>query len=288
MPRLISLFGLLVMLLCAWLLSSDRRRLPWRVIVGGLALQFLVAAVLLRWPGMSGAGSPLAAFSRAFNALIDHVDVGAGFLFGPLVGQIPFAFRVLPTIIFFSALMSLLYHVGFLPRVVQWMGGLMRHTLGTSGAESLSAAANIFAGQTESPLIIRPYLERLTDSELVAVMVCGYASIAGGVMAAYVSMGIDAGHLLTASLISAPAGLLIAKILQPETGVPATGGAEPVVLERTTVNALDAISVGAADGLTLALNIGAMLIAFLALIAVVDSGLAAAGGWFGQSWSLAV
>jgi CNT family concentrative nucleoside transporter len=287
MPRLISLAGLFTMMFCAWLLSSDRRRVPWRVIAGGLSLQLIGAGVLLCWPGMKGEASPLAAFSRAFNALIAHVDVGAGFLFGPLVGEIPFAFRVLPTIIFFSALMSLLYHVGFLPRIVQGLGGLMRHTLGTSGAESLSAAANIFAGQTESPLVIRPYLERLTDSELMAVMVCGYSSIAGGVMAAYVSMGIDAGHLLTASLISAPAGLLIAKIIEPERGTPETRGVEQVVPARTTVNALDAISVGATDGLTLALNIGAMLIAFLALIAVVDSGLAVAGGWFGQTWSLA-
>jgi CNT family concentrative nucleoside transporter len=287
MPRLISLFGLVVMMVCAWLISSNRRRVPWRVIGGGVALQFVLAAFLLRSPMMNRADGPLAAFNRGFNALIDHVDVGAEFLFGPLPQQIPFAFRVLPTIIFFSALMSLLYHVRILPWVVQILSGLMCRTLGTSGAETLSAAANIFAGQTESPLIVRPYLERMTDSELMAVMVCGYASIAGGVMAAYVSMGFDAGHLLTASLMSAPAGLLIAKILEPETGTPVTGGGEPIPIERTTVNVLDAVAVGAADGLTLALNIGAMLIAFLALIALAESGLAAAGGLFGQEWSLA-
>src|SRR5262249_38085187 len=156
------------------------------------------------------------------------------FLFGPLVGQIPFAFRVLPTIIFFSALMALLYHVGFLPLVVRGLGAVMGRTLGASGAESLSAAANIFAGQTEAPLVVRPYPQRMTDSELMAVMVCGYASIAGGVMAAYVSMGIDAGHLLSASLMSAPAGLMIAKLIQPETGTPETAGGGKIVLERTT------------------------------------------------------
>lgn len=287
MPRLISLLGLAVMMICAWLISSDRRRVPWRVIVGGVALQFLLAAFLLRSPVMNRADGPLAAFNRGFNALIDHVDVGAEFLFGPLPQQIPFAFRVLPTIIFFSALMSLLYHLRILPWVVQVLSGLMCRTLGTSGAETLSAAANIFAGQTESPLVVRPYLERMTDSELMAVMVCGYASIAGGVMAAYVSMGIDAGHLLTASLMSAPAGLLIAKILEPETGTPETGSAAPIPIERTTVNVLDAVTVGAADGLTLALNIGAMLIAFLALVALADSGLATVGAWFGREWSLA-
>jgi concentrative nucleoside transporter, CNT family len=287
MPRLISLFGLVVMMVCAWLISSNRRRVPWRVIVGGVALQLVLAAILLRSPMMNRADGPLSAFNRGFNGLIDHVDVGAEFLFGPLPKQIPFAFRVLPTIIFFSALMSLLYHVRILPWVVQQLSGLMCRTLGTSGAETLSAAANIFAGQTEAPLVVRPYLEHMTDSELMAVMVCGYASIAGGVMAAYVSMGIDAGHLLTASLMSAPAGLLIAKILEPETGTPATGGSAPVPIERTTVNLLDAVTVGAADGLTLALNIGAMLIAFLALIALADSGLSAAGGWFGREWSLA-
>lgn len=288
MPRLISLLGLVAMMVCAWGISSDRRRVPWRVIAGGLALQFLLAGILLRSPVMQRPDGPLAAFNRGFNALIDHVDTGAEFLFGPLPHQIPFAFRVLPTIIFFSALMSLLYHLRVLPWVVQALSRVMCRSLGTSGAETLSAAANIFAGQTESPLIVRPYLERMTDSELMAVMVCGYASIAGGVMAAYVSMGIDAGHLLTASLMSAPAGLLIAKLLEPESGAPVTGGAEPIPIERTTVNVLDAVAVGAADGLTLALNIGAMLIAFLALIALADSGLAAAGAWFGREWSLAV
>lgn len=287
MPRLISALGLVVMMFCAWLISRDRRRVPWRVIFGGVALQFLVAVVLLRSPVMQRSDGPLAGFNHAFNALVNHVDAGAEFLFGPLPRQIPFAFRVLPTIIFFSALMSVLYHVRLLPWVVQLLSRVMCRTLGTSGAETLSAAANIFAGQTESPLIVRPYLETMTDSELTAVMVCGYASIAGGVMAAYVSMGIDAGHLLTASLMSAPAGLLIAKLIEPESGTPTTGSAQPIPIERTTENVLDAIAVGATDGLTLALNIGAMLIAFLALIALVDSGLAAAGAALGREWSLA-
>lgn len=202
-----------------------------------------------------------------------------------------FAFGILPTIIFFSSLMSILYHLGVMQWVVTVFAKIMQKSLGTSGAESLSAAANIFVGQTEAPLVIRPFVGSLTQSELMAVMVGGFATIAGGVMAAYVSMGINAGHLVTASVISAPAALLIAKVLIPETESPNTLGRVQIIVERQSVNVLDAAATGAADGLKLALNVGAMLIAFLALIAMLDATISWVGTWFGyvqdRAWSLA-
>jgi CNT family concentrative nucleoside transporter len=219
--------------------------------------------------------------------LLDHVDQASQFVFGSGFREHYFAFKVLPTIIFVSALTTALFHLGIIQRVVQALGWVMQRTLGTSGAESLSAAANIFVGQTEAPLVIRHYLERMTESELMAVMVGGFATVAGGVMAAYISMGIDAGHLLTASIISAPAALLVAKMLQPETGRPETLGKIHVEFERTTVNVLDAIAVGAAEGARLAVNILAMLIAFLALIALADTLLAWLGHQVGREWTLA-
>jgi CNT family concentrative nucleoside transporter len=198
-----------------------------------------------------------------------------------------FAFSVLPTIVFFSSLMSILYHLGLVQVVVAFFARIMQKALGTSGAESLSAAANIFVGQTEAPLVVRPYVATMTQSELMAVMVGGFATIAGGVMAAYVGMGIDAGHLMTASVISAPAALLIAKVLQPEVEHPTTLGKVEVEIEKTTVNVVEAAAAGASDGMKLALNVAAMLIAFLALIAMADAIVAWCGSWFAQQWSLA-
>ena len=175
-----------------------------------------------------------------------------------------FAFGVLPTIVFFSSLMSILYHLGVMQRLVELIARIMQRTLLTSGAESLSAAANIFVGQTEAPLVIRPYISSMTRSELNAIMVGGFATVAGGVMAAYVQMGIDAGHLLTASVISAPAALLIAKLMVPESETPMTLGHVRVQVERKSVNVIEAAAAGASDGLKLALNVGAMLLVFLA------------------------
>ena len=289
MERLVSVFGLFVMIFLAWLISSDRRNINWRIIVGGLALQFAFAWLLLdTGPDPKSGTGPLAAVGRGFNLLLSHADIGAQFLFGSAFRHQIFAFKVLPTIIFFSALMAALYHLGAIQFVVRLLGWLMQKTLRTSGAESLSASANIFFGQTEAPLVVKPYLERMTDSEIMAVMVGGFATVAGGVMAAYISMGIDAGHLLTASIISAPASLLIAKVIQPESGQPQTLGKSAVQFERTTVNLLDAVATGAADGAKLAINIAAMLIAFLGLIALMDTLLGAMGSRiFHQEWSLA-
>jgi CNT family concentrative nucleoside transporter len=181
-----------------------------------------------------------------------------------------FAFHILPTIIFFAALMSVLYHYGIMQRIVQFMAWIMARTMGTSGAESLSAAANIFVGQTEAPLVIKPYVKDMTVSELMAVMVGGFATIAGGVMAAYVRFGMDAGHLMAASVMSAPAALLIAKIIYPEREEPKTRGSVKLNIETQTSNVIDAAASGAADGLRLAVNVGAMLMAFISLIALLN------------------
>jgi CNT family concentrative nucleoside transporter len=183
---------------------------------------------------------------------------------------IVFAIHVLPTIIFFSSLMSVLYHIGLMQKLVAGMAWVMQRTMGTSGSESLSCAANVFVGQTEAPLVVRPFVEHMTRSELMAVMVGGFATVAGGVMAAYVRFGVDAGHLLTASVMSAPAALVMAKIFIPETEDSETEGKLKVAVEKDTVNVIDAAASGASVGLKLAANVGAMLLAFIALIALFD------------------
>ena len=236
------------------------------------------------------------------NQLLANVEEGTGLLFGinasdadadmpPRLALLrTFAFGVLPTIIFFSALMSILYHLGVMQLVVGGLARLMRVTLGTSGAETLSAAANVFVGQTEAPLVIRPYVDRMTMSELMVVMVGGFATIAGGVFAIYVSLGADAGHLLTASVISAPAALVVAKIMQPEVEEPVTAGSAAQSEQSRAVNLLEAAAEGVTAGLQLALNVGAMLIAFTALVAMVNGVIGAVGGWFGfeeeAAWTL--
>lgn len=276
MHRAIAAFGLLVMILLAWLMSSNRRLFPWRVVLGGLVLQLAFAALIL---GTDFGNSLFAGIGEFFTGLLDFVDAGCLFVFGPKYTEMYFAFRVLPTIIFFSSLMSILYHLGVVQMAVRFLGRIMQATLGTSGAESMSASANIFVGQTEAPLVILPYLPKMTQSELMSVMVGGFATVAGGVMAAYVGMGINAGHLVTASVISAPAALLIAKVLQPETEIPETRGSGSQDPPRTTTNLIEAATVGASDGLKLALNVGAMMIAFLALIAMVDFAIESTSRW---------
>jgi CNT family concentrative nucleoside transporter len=222
--------------------------------------------------------------------LLDCVDQGAGFVFGTNevstpAGNTPaykvhfVAFKVLPTIIFFSSLMSILYYIGAMQKLVGAISFVMQKTLGTSGAETLSTAGNIFVGQTEAPLLVKPYLNSMTRSELMAVMVGGFATIAGGVMAAYVGMGISPVHLLTASLMSAPAALVIAKIMQPEVDLPLTLGKVEITPPMEATNVIDAAARGASDGMQLALNVGAMLIAFLGLIYMLDSSLATLTEW---------
>jgi CNT family concentrative nucleoside transporter len=274
--------GLGVMLLLAWCLGGCRR-VAWRPVVAGTLLQFAIAWLVLRTPVGGGA---IAAVSDVSTAAINSVEEGCRFVFGENFRDHFFAFKVVPAIIFVGSLMSLLYHFGILQRVVAAMGWVMRRTMGTTGAESLCAAANIFLGQTEAPLVVRPYLAKMSDSELMAVMVTGYATIAGGVMAAFISMGIDAGHLLTASVISAPAALAVSKLLEPQVDL-ARGAAAGTAYEPSdTVNALDALARGAADGLKLGLNVAAMIIAFLGLVTLVDLSLQWCTGQVGAVWTL--
>ena len=228
-----------------------------------------------------------------FTALLNYVDAGSSFVFGDAFGEHFFAFKVLPTIIFFAALMGVLYHLGLVQYVVMAFASVMQRTLRTSGAESLAAATNIFVGQTEAPLVVRPYVASMTRSELMALMVGGFATIAGGVLAAYVGLGIDAGHLVAASVISAPAALLVAKVMQPEVEESKTLGRVSIEVERTATNVVEAAANGTLDGLRLALNVAAMLIAALGLIALVDGVLGLLGqgvgyllGIEGLEWSL--
>jgi len=279
MERVISFCGLFVMIGLAWLMSSHKRKVNARVIAGGLLLQLGFALLILKTePGRV----TFAAIGAFFTAILDSVDAGSKMVFGENFTDFYFAFKVLPTIIFFSSLMAILYHIGLLQRIVWLFAVVMRWTLKTSGAESLSAAANIFVGQTEAPLVIKPYVNTMTLSELNTVMVGGFATIAGGVLAAYVGFGIDAGHLVTASVISAPAALLISKVMQPEVEHSQTMGGVQLEVERASVNLIDAAGRGATDGLKLALNVAAMLIAFLGLIALLDLALLYTGG--GVAW----
>ncbi len=283
MERLIGLLGVGVMIGLVWVLSSHRRRFPTRVVVGGLILQFVFAFLVLK----TGPGQAVFEhLGHVFTLLLGFVDAGSEFVFGPNFRDFFFVFKVLPTIIFFSSLTMLLYHFGVMQFVIQTLAVVMQKTLRISGAESIAAASNIFVGQTEAPLVVRPYIESMTQSELMSLMVGGFATAAGGVLAAYVEMGINAAHLITASVISAPAALLVAKVLQPEVDDPKTLGRVQIDVKRVSVNAIDAIARGAGDGVKLAINVAAMLIVFLAFIALVNALLAWIGGWFGQAWSL--
>jgi len=287
--RLMSLLGFFVMIGVAWLLSSHRWRVNRRIVVGGILLQFGLALLIMK---TTWGYRVFEVIGNFFKTALNFVDRGSSVVFGPNRTDFEFAFLVLPTIIFFSSLMTILYHLGIVQRVVKLFAQLMQSTLGTSGAETLSAAANVFVGQTEAPLVVRPYIASMTMSELNAMMVGGFATIAGGVMAAYVLMGIDPTHLVIASVISAPAALLIAKIMLPETETPKTLGSVDIEDDQSYVNVVDAAAQGASQGLKLALNVGAMLIAFLALVAMFDYGIAWVGSWFGftgeENWSLAM
>jgi len=276
MHQSIATLGYFVMIFLAWLMSSHKRYFPWRVVLGGTLLQFVFAWLTIRTTLGRLFFEKAGAF---FNTLMDFVDEGSVTVFGESFRDHYFAFKVLPTIIFFSALMSVLYHLGVMQFIVRILGYVMQMTLGTSGAESLSASANIFVGQTEAPLVVRPYIARMTRSELMAVMVGGFATVAGGVMALYVGWGINAGQLMAASVISAPAGLLMAKVLQPEVDIPETLGLSRHEIPRETANLIEAATTGAADGLKLALNVGAMLLAFFGLIAMFDYGLTHGSAW---------
>ncbi len=283
MERLVSLLGLFLMVGLAWAMSSHKKRVSPRVVIGGMLLQFVFALLVLK----TNEGRALFdQLGDVFRAMLGYVDAGSEFVFGERFEEFYFAFKVLPTIIFFSSLMAVLYYI----RVMQWVvigfGWVMQRTLGTTGPESLAASANVFLGQTEAPLVVRPYVAGMTRSELMATMVPGFASTAGGVLAAYMSMGIDPGHLIAASVMSAPAGLMIAKVLVPETEPTLAPEHVTMRMEDAGENLIEAAAIGAAQGMKLAINVAAMLIAFLALIALCDGLLGYLGGLFGWEWSL--
>ncbi|MBE9548629.1 MAG: NupC/NupG family nucleoside CNT transporter [Proteobacteria bacterium] len=289
-----GLFGLVVLISIGVAFSNNRSKIDWRLVGAGLLLQMIFALIVI----LTETGRNFfEAISRVFVTVIGFAMKGAEFIFGDLArydGSLGFifAFQVLPTIIFFASLMAVLYHIGFMQKIVKGMAWVMYKAMKVSGAESLSIAANVFVGQTEAPLVVRPYIARMTQSELLTMMVGGMATIAGGVLAAYVAMlgGGDeaqrlfyAKHLLSASIMAAPATIVMAKILIPETEESVTRGEIRIHVEKTATNVIEAAANGAADGVKLALNVGGMLMAFLALIAMIDYPL----GWIGDISGLA-
>jgi len=288
-----GLFGLAVLIGIVWLFSNNRRAIDWKLVATGITLQIGFAALVLLVPG---GREVFDALGHGFVKILSFVNAGSSFIFGGLMNTetygFIFAFQVLPTIIFFAALMGVLYHLGVMQFVVRIMALAITKVMKVSGAETTSVCASVFIGQTEAPLTVRPYIPRMTESELITMMIGGMAHIAGGVLAAYVGMlgGGDpeqqafyAKHLLAASIMAAPATLVVAKLLIPETGTPLTRGTVKMEVEKTSSNIIDAAAAGAGDGLRLALNIGAMLLAFIALIALLNWPLT----WFGEVTGLA-
>jgi CNT family concentrative nucleoside transporter len=302
--RATGLLGIVTMIFIAWLMSYDRKRIPWRLVATGLVLQAAFGVLVLK---TSGGRWVFERVGEIVNGLLGFTAVGARFIFGNLFDQnVPvgtplpaggldtsaglvantgafFAFGVLPTIIFFSALMSVLYHLGIMQVVVKALAWVMQRTLRTSGAETLSASGNIFLGQTEAPLLVKPFVKTMTPSELITVMVGGFATVSGGVLAAYVLMlqGVFpsiAGHLLAASVMNAPAGLLLSKMIRPETGEPLSKDSLHISVDKPDANVIEAAASGAATGVQLAINVGGMLMAFIALIATLNFLV----GWLGR------
>ncbi|GET43144.1 Na+-dependent nucleoside transporter [Microseira wollei NIES-4236] len=279
MDRFISALGLLCFLGISYAFSVNRKAVRWQPVLWGVALQIILALLILR----TAFGYAIFKFlGDLVSQFLNFSDAGAKFVFGDNFEEHFLAFKVLPTIIFFSSFITILYHYGILQRVVEWVAWLMMKTMKTSGAESLSCAANIFVGQTEAPLLIKPYVPTMTQSELHAVMTGGFATIAGGVMAAYISFGISPTHLIAASVMSAPAALAISKLLYPETESSDTAGTVKLKVERIYDNGIDAAAAGASDGMKLVLNVVAMLIAFLGLLAMFNAFL----GWIGTQIGL--
>jgi CNT family concentrative nucleoside transporter len=293
LPRLQPLTGLIVIMSIAYALSTNRRAIDRRTVAWGLSLQIVFALIVLKTEVGRTVFQKLAA---VINRLLDFAFVGSSFVFGPLGSKtvwpdimtrvlgadgakygVIFAFQVLPTIIFIAALFAILYYFGVMQIVVRAFAVMMRRVMRASGAESVNVAASIFMGQTEAPLTIRPFIPKMTESELMTIMTAGMAHISGGIMAAYILFGIKAEHLLTAVIMTAPGTLMMAKIFVPETQVPETMGTVKLEIERTDVNVIDAAGRGTGEGLQLALNVGAMLISFLALVALVDALLGLAG-----------
>lgn len=283
MERLVSLLGLFVMIGIAYALSEKKKAIQWRPVITGLSLQVVFGLIIMK---TTYGRNFFDTIGKGFNAILAYTTEGSKFLFGGLavpsdsLGFI-FATMVLPTIIFMSALMSVLYHIGIMQKVVELVAKIMMKVMRTSGAESLAAAANIFVGQTEAPLVIKPFIGKMTKSEIMSLMTGGMATVAGGVLAAYVGFGVDPAHLLAASVMSAPAALVCAKLLLPETEESVTAGVVKVDLPKNATNTIEAAANGASDGLRLAVNVAAMLLAFIALIAMLNGILGALGGLVG-------
>ena len=288
-----GLFGLAVLIGIVFAFSNNKKAVDWKLVATGISLQVAFAALVLLVPGGRQAFDWL---GQGFVKILSFVNAGSSFIFGSLMDTekfgFIFAFQVLPTIIFFAALMGVMYHLGVMQFIVRMMALAITKVMRVSGAETTSVCASVFIGQTEAPLTVRPYIPKMTESELITMMIGGMAHIAGGVLAAYVGMlgGGDpeqqafyAKHLLAASIMAAPATLVVAKLLIPETGTPLTRGTVKMEVEKTSSNIIDAAAAGAGDGLKLALNIGAMLLAFIALIALINAPLT----WFGDVTGLA-
>ncbi|MTI14789.1 NupC/NupG family nucleoside CNT transporter [Sansalvadorimonas verongulae] len=282
-----SIFGILCLLALAVLLSDNRKAINWRTVGGAFAIQAGLGAFVL---ATSVGQTVLSAIVSGVQNVINYTNEGIGFLLGHLgspatAGGFIFAFHVLPIIIFFSAFVAVLYHLGIMQFVIKILGGALQKVLGTSRTETLSATANVFVGQTEAPLVVRPFIKHMSQSELFAVMVGGLASVAGSVMAGYASMGVELKYLVAASFMAAPGGLLMAKIMKPETEE--TSDKRQAQMDADAdekpANVLDAAAQGASSGLGLAANVGAMLLAFIALIAMVNGMLGGIGGWFGHA-----
>ena len=279
---MISLIGVVVLLVLAYLLSAHRKSINLRTVAGAFAIQALIGAFVLYFPpGIKF----LLALTEYVKNIMEYSQQGIDFMFGPVgnksLGFI-FAFNVLPVIVFFSSLITVLYHLGVMSWIIRGIGGFLQLALRTSRPESMSAAANIFVGQTEAPLVIKPFIPQMTRSELFAIMVGGLASIAGSVMAGYASMGVEIKYLLAASFMAAPGGLLMAKIIMPETEEFKNELDDLDGAEEKYANIFDAAASGAASGLHLALNVGAMLLAFIALIALLNGVIGWAGGLMGN------
>jgi concentrative nucleoside transporter, CNT family len=274
MERAISALGVLVFIGISYALSVNRSAVRWRTIAWGLGLEFSFALLILKTPwGLSVFKS----LGDVVTKFMSYSEVGAKFVFGDKFTDHFFAFQLLPTIIFFSAFISVMYHYGILQFVVNGMAWVMMKTMKTSGAESLSTAGNIFLGPTESPLLVKPFIANMTQSELFAVMTGGFATVAGGVLGAYLSFGLPAEHLIAAFFMTAPTALIVSKLIYPETEVSETIGKAKMEIKSTYTNAIDAATTGAIDGMRMAVNVGVVILAFLSLLAVVNG----LFGWFG-------
>ncbi|MCU8008399.1 NupC/NupG family nucleoside CNT transporter [Shewanella sp. SM87] len=281
-----AILGMISILFFAWLLSVNRKNIPYRTVILALGLQIIFALLVLYVPAGKAV---LQSVTAGVSSVIAYGNEGTGFLFGDLAtGKVGFVFaiNVLGIIIFFSALISALYHIGLMPKVINIIGGGLQRLLGTGRAESLSATANIFVGMIEAPLVIKPYLKHMSDSQFFAVMSCGLASVAGGTLVGYAALGVDLNYLIAAAFMSAPAGLLMAKILMPPSDNDKNSADEitSVELPRAT-NVVEALADGAMSGMRISVGIGATLLAFVSVIALLNGMLGAVGEWFGYQLS---